>query len=142
TELASLALSPAVSDTYRIAKFKNGLNRNIHNRIAIHSFATLSEVVLAAQRAEAVENEQGARKNKSNERKMNKRNQGQWSAQGSPHSGSYTSSGSAGSERFSPYTCYHCGQQGHKRNECPKHLQKSPLSHGGPLGSYSGSAPP
>ena len=77
TELSSLALSPAVSDTYRIAKFKNGLNRNIYNRIAIHSFTTLSEVVLAAQRAEAIENDHGARKNRGNDRKMNKKNQGQ-----------------------------------------------------------------
>ncbi|PON31836.1 hypothetical protein PanWU01x14_366550, partial [Parasponia andersonii] len=73
TELASFALSPAVSDTYRIVKFKNGLNRNIHNRIVIHSFATFFEVVLAAQQAEVVENKQGARKNKSNDRKVKKR---------------------------------------------------------------------
>ncbi|PON32671.1 Zinc finger, CCHC-type, partial [Parasponia andersonii] len=93
--------------------------------------------------AEAIEESLDSRRNqrRGNDRKATRRTQGQWSAQGTLSSDSSNSSGSSGGGRDSPYGgCFVCGQQGHRKKECPNRLQKSPLSQGGPQRSQSGSA--
>ncbi|PON57329.1 Zinc finger, CCHC-type [Parasponia andersonii] len=98
---------------------------------------------VAAQRAEAIEESLDSNRNqrRGNDRKATRRNQGQWSAQGTPSSNSSNSSGSSGGGRGSTYGGYFvCDQQGHRKKECPNRLQKSPLSQGGLQKSQSGSA--
>ncbi|PON58199.1 hypothetical protein PanWU01x14_167980, partial [Parasponia andersonii] len=140
TELASIALGPGTSEKYQAAKFRSRLNRNIFNRIGTQTFYTLPEIAVAAQWAEAIEEGLDSRRNqrRCNDRKATRRNQRQWSAQGTPNSGSSNNSSSSGGGRGSPYRGYFvCGQQDYRKKECPNCLQKSPLSQGGPQRSQS-----
>ncbi|XP_060969840.1 uncharacterized protein LOC133037050 [Cannabis sativa] len=61
-------------------------------------------------------------KGRGNDRKMTKKNQGQWS-QGQQFSGVSTSSGSSGKTRSGPYECFSCGQQGSYVESTPFHGQ-------------------
>ncbi|PON80329.1 hypothetical protein PanWU01x14_007790, partial [Parasponia andersonii] len=87
------------------------------------TFSNLIDLVVAAQKAEAFLNNRSATRdrsrNKGNERKMNKKSQGQWQGQNSQNSGSSNSSGSSGRSRYGPYRCFNYGQQGTRRKLAP-----------------------
>ncbi|PON33904.1 hypothetical protein PanWU01x14_348860 [Parasponia andersonii] len=77
---------------------------DIFNRIGTQTFHTLPEIAVAAQRVEAIEESLDYRRNqgRGNDKKATRRNQGQWSAQGTSNSGSSNSSGCSGGSRGSP----------------------------------------
>ncbi|XP_062100529.1 uncharacterized protein LOC133806444 [Humulus lupulus] len=108
------------------------------------TFGNLNKCVIAALRTEAhqegIERKNLARE-RGNDRKMNKKNQGQWLSQGQQLNGSSNSSGSSGKTRIGPYGCFSCGQQGHKKKDCPQRQQRFQPSHGGSIGSYARSTP-
>ncbi|XP_006854885.2 uncharacterized protein LOC18444659, partial [Amborella trichopoda] len=124
-------------------EFMRHLRPAIRGPIAPLTFNNLTECVTAALRTEAhVEGNEkkNTSRGRGNDRKMTKKNQGQWS-QGQQFSGGSTSSGSSGKTRSGPYGCFSCGQQGHKKKDCPQRQQRFQASHGGPIGSYVESTP-
>ncbi|PON56820.1 hypothetical protein PanWU01x14_178630 [Parasponia andersonii] len=92
------------------------------------------DVTVAAQQVEAIEERLDSRKNqwRGNDRKVIRRNQGQWSNQDTLNRRSSNSNDSSRSGKESPYRGYFsCGQLGHRKKECLNRLQKSLLSYGG-----------
>lgn len=142
-ELSSYAYPSVVDQPLMIEQFMRRLRPAIRGPIIPLTFNSLTECVTAALRTEAhVESNErrNTSKGKVNDRKMTKKNQGQWN-QGQGFSGGSTTSSSSGQARSSPYGCFHCGQLGHKKKDCPQRQQRFQASQGRPMGSYVESTP-
>ncbi|KAM6548126.1 hypothetical protein CsatB_019802 [Cannabis sativa] len=114
-ELSSYAYPGVVDQPLVIEQFMRRLRPAIRGPIAPLTFNNLTECVTAALRTEAhVEGNEkkNTSRGRGNDRKITKKNQGQ---------------------------C--CGQQGHKKKDCPQRQQRFQASHGGPIGSYVESTP-
>ncbi|PON39691.1 hypothetical protein PanWU01x14_303310, partial [Parasponia andersonii] len=97
------------------------------------TFYTLPEIVVATQWAEAIKEGLDSKWNqhRGNDKKVTRRNQRQWSVQGTPHSGSLSSNSTLGGNKGSPYKEYFsCGQPGHRKKDYPPLFEeRSQISH-------------
>ncbi|XP_062075627.1 uncharacterized protein LOC133779722 [Humulus lupulus] len=112
-ELSSYAYAGAVDQPLLIEQFLRHLNPSILGPLAPMTFGNLNECVTAALRTEA--HQEGIeRKNLAQER---------------------------GNDRKMNKKNQGCGQQGHKKKDCPQRQQRFQPSHGEPIGSYARSTP-
>ncbi|KAM6580935.1 hypothetical protein CsatA_004709 [Cannabis sativa] len=142
-ELSSYAYPGVVDQPLVIEQFMHHLRPAIRGPIAPLTFNNLTECVTAALRTDAhVEGNEkkNTSRGRGNDQKMTKKNQAQGS-QGQQFSGGSTSIGSSGKTRNGPYGCFSCGQQGHKKKDCPQRQQRFQASQGGPIRSYVESTP-
>ncbi|XP_062099744.1 uncharacterized protein LOC133805580 [Humulus lupulus] len=162
-ELSSYAYAGTIDQPLLIEQFLRRLNPSILGPLAPMTFGNLNECVTAALRTEAhqegIERKNPARE-RGNDRKMNKKNQGRWLSQGQQLSGSLNPSFKKLQTQAQPDFCrvrvgfnpnptgfpkkrgfgLRVGR-GHKKKDCPQRQQRFQPSHGGPIGSYARSTP-
>ncbi|XP_062103865.1 uncharacterized protein LOC133814982 [Humulus lupulus] len=140
-ELSSYAYSGAVDHPLLIEQFLCRLTPSILGLISTMTFANLNECMIATlwteARQDAIEKKSSDRE-RVNDQKMNKKNQGRWLSQGHQLSGGSTSSGSSGKAQIGPMGVLAVANKIIRRkisrndNRDPNHHMECPY---GPIGS-------
>ena len=140
-ELAQYSRALVEDVTFLISKFLAHLRPAIKDKLDAHVFASMTDCLAAAQRAEQSVDSKFQERQRSRDQRGRAPQRSGWQSQGQQSSGSSSSTGSSSRGRYSPYGCFSCGQPGHHKKNCPQRQQRSPLSSGGTSGSGSSGSP-